>query len=618
MKQMNVVTTIMVLLLLVLLPFASYAQVPGQINFQGQLTDNLGDRVADDYYEMNFSLYHVSSGGTPFWDEVQTILVENGIYNVILGQAPNQLDPDDIDGDIYLGIKIGTDAEMTPRQKITSTAFALKSANADFATDANTLDGLDSIVFDQSAHVALTNNPHDVTAVQIGAITTETDPTVLASIKDGVSWSELSGIPSGFADGVDNTGITTETDPQVGNNTSGYVPVWYGSELVSGSIYDVWLPTEGRRVGLGTENLLGKLTVATDNSTAIYANTESTEESDAAVNGLNSGNGSGVVGKHGSSGNYGRLGSSMYGAIGTNNNGNYGILGWGFGVYGYNASTQNYGSLGGTEGAMGYHSSSSNYGQLGRSDYGVYGLHNTSGNWGALGTSDVGVEGYTSSTNEWHNAIFGKNEGQGSGLYGWSQNRFGIVGVTLSTDPNEAGVWAVNNGVGPGIIATAGSEGYAGKFNGKVSVKVLEISGADLSEQYKVRSTLSSMLPTPGKVVSIDPENPGDLVVSNAAYDRKVAGIISGAGDISIGMLMGKEGKETDGKNPIALTGRVYCMADTSNGAISPGDLLTTSNTPGHAMKVSDYERAQGAILGKAMSSLEAGQDLVLVLVTLQ
>jgi hypothetical protein len=73
-----------------------------------------------------------------------------------------------------------------------------------------------------------------------------------------------------------------------------------------------------------------------------------------------------------------------------------------------------------------------------------------------------------------------------------------------------------------------------------------------------------------------------------------------------------------DGEYPVALTGRVYVWADASNGAIVPGDLLTTSDIPGHAMKVMDYEQAQGAILGKAMSSLETGTGLVLILVSLQ
>ena len=51
---------------------------------------------------------------------------------------------------------------------------------------------------------------------------------------------------------------------------------------------------------------------------------------------------------------------------------------------------------------------------------------------------------------------------------------------------------------------------------------------------------------------------------------------------------------------------------------IQPGDLLTTSDTPGHVMKVSDHDKAQGSIIGKAMSSLDKGKGLVLVLVSLQ
>jgi hypothetical protein len=82
--------------------------------------------------------------------------------------------------------------------------------------------------------------------------------------------------------------------------------------------------------------------------------------------------------------------------------------------------------------------------------------------------------------------------------------------------------------------------------------------------------------------------------------------------------LMGQQGTKADGKHPVALTGRVYCQADASNGAIQPGDLLTTSDTPGHAMKVTDHQRAQGAVIGKAMTALADGKGLVLVLVSLQ
>lgn len=71
------------------------------------------------------------------------------------------------------------------------------------------------------------------------------------------------------------------------------------------------------------------------------------------------------------------------------------------------------------------------------------------------------------------------------------------------------------------------------------------------------------------------------------------------------------------GKN-VALSGRLYVQADPSNGAVNPCDLLIPSSTPGHAMKVTDHAKASGAILGKAMTGLNEGQGLVLVLVNVQ
>jgi hypothetical protein len=96
-----------------------------------------------------------------------------------------------------------------------------------------------------------------------------------------------------------------------------------------------------------------------------------------------------------------------------------------------------------------------------------------------------------------------------------------------------------------------------------------------------------------------------------------VAGVVSGANGIHPGIQMHQEGMLEGGKN-VALSGRVYVQADATNGPIKPGDLLTTSSTPGCAMRVTDHLRAQGAILGKAMTGLSEGKGMVLVLVTLQ
>lgn len=122
----------------------------------------------------------------------------------------------------------------------------------------------------------------------------------------------------------------------------------------------------------------------------------------------------------------------------------------------------------------------------------------------------------------------------------------------------------------------------------------------------------------PGMLVCIDPENPGALTICTLAYDRTVVGIISGAGNLAPGMHLSASNDTLGRGHPVALSGRVYCWADATAAPIRPGDFLTTSNTPGHAMKVTDYARAQGAIVGKAMSPLEEGKGLVLVFVSLQ
>lgn len=159
---------------------------------------------------------------------------------------------------------------------------------------------------------------------------------------------------------------------------------------------------------------------------------------------------------------------------------------------------------------------------------------------------------------------------------------------------------------------------------GTTMTSALQITGgADFAENFEVNIETAggeAMVAKiePGMVVSIDPASPGKLTPSTRAYDRRVAGVISGAGGVKPGMIMSQEGTLADGKHPVALSGRAYCWVDASNGSIEPGDLLTTSGTPGHAMKVADANKAQGAIIGKAMTGLKEGKGLVLVLVTLQ
>jgi len=204
------------------------------------------------------------------------------------------------------------------------------------------------------------------------------------------------------------------------------------------------------------------------------------------------------------------------------------------------------------------------------------------------------------------------------GVHGVAASGYGVKGETTS----GIGVWGASGGNGDGIhgsstsgIGVYGSGGaWAGYFAGAVSVCSLQIrGGCDVAEPFQ----MSHQEIPKGSVVVIDDENAGQLKLSDRAYDSRVAGIVSGANGIKPGLSLSQEGVLEGGQN-VALSGRVYVLADASNGAIKPGDLLTTSSTPGHAMRVKNNAKAQGAILGKAMGSLKEGKGMVLVLVTLQ
>jgi hypothetical protein len=138
----------------------------------------------------------------------------------------------------------------------------------------------------------------------------------------------------------------------------------------------------------------------------------------------------------------------------------------------------------------------------------------------------------------------------------------------------------------------------------------ITFAGADCAEDFDVAEEVE-----PGTVLSIHDD--GRLAPSRQAYDHRVAGVVSGAGELTPAMRLGRWAG--DGQRvPVALVGRVLCLGDASERPIERGDLLTTSATPGHAMAARDRQQAFGAVLGKAMGALPAGRGLLPILVALQ
>ena len=203
------------------------------------------------------------------------------------------------------------------------------------------------------------------------------------------------------------------------------------------------------------------------------------------------------------------------------------------------------------------------------------------------------LEGGTSATDTTNYFSFG----------GWGT--FGIDAVDV---PNGRFVVENSGNVGIGTNAPATKLHVAGDVT--VTGDVL-LAGADCAEDFDVIGTL----PEPGTVVVID-EN-GTLHESCHAYDKKVAGVVSGAGEYRHGLVLDKRSSE-ERRIPLALVGKVYCKVDAQYSPIELGDLLTTSPTPGHAMKAVDPFKAFGSVIGKALACLQTGQGMVPILVALQ
>ncbi|MES2705576.1 MAG: hypothetical protein V4726_03135 [Verrucomicrobiota bacterium] len=271
---------------------------------------------------------------------------------------------------------------------------------------------------------------------------------------------------------------------------------------------------------------------------------------------------------------------------------------------------------------------------------GVYGISGSDKGFGVFGQgADGGYGGKFVANGNLGYAVYGVSD---TGYAGYFNGKLHVSGSTtfqneVTTQGTNAGFVVKNRGdqskrwvmysrnSGPtdqlafysdtsGDVASLSPNGDMYLVGG-LSTTVLTIrGGADVAEPFDMTGPGEM---EPGSVVVIDENNPGKLRLSTEARDTRVAGIISGAGGVKPGLRLHQEGV-MEGDHHVALSGRVYVKADASTGGIRPGDLLTTSEKPGHAMKVTDHAASQGAILGKAMSKLDEGTGLVLVLVTLQ
>ena len=112
---------------LLIIPGVTLSEIPKTMNYQGYLIDkSTQEPITDPSLKVTFFIYDSKTEGNLLWSQTQHIEVHNGFYNVILGGGafPKPINLP-FDEQYYLGIKVGDDPEMTPRQMLASAPYAL-------------------------------------------------------------------------------------------------------------------------------------------------------------------------------------------------------------------------------------------------------------------------------------------------------------------------------------------------------------------------------------------------------------------------------------------------------------------------------------------------------------
>jgi len=218
-------------------------------------------------------------------------------------------------------------------------------------------------------------------------------------------------------------------------------------------------------------------------------------------------------------------------------------------------------------------------------------------------------------------AVFGfvSSADAGEGVHGRSLGSTGTgIGVIGDTNSVQGYGGSFANFGGGNILRGLNPGGTVFRVDGNGTIYAnggFQPSGADFAESMEVVGDRGKY--AAGDLLVIDVAGERKLALSQEPYSTLVAGIYS----TKPGML-GSTRKVDDApakdEVPLAVVGIVPCKVSAENGAIRPGDLLVTSSLPGHAMKGTNRKLMLGAVVGKALGSLEDGTGVISVLVTLQ
>ena len=454
---------------LIILSISVFSQIPKVISYQGILSDASGNPKPNGNYSITFSLYDVLSGGSALWSETKTISIKKGLFSTLLGDETPFNSNLKFDKQYFLGIKIESEAELSPRLVLSSVSYSISSVNADTANYAKqfkinngqvvrSLNGLkDNIILKGSGGAAVTSNGDTISIAASGggsgggiSAIQNTDNTLSISNPTGstttINLHSPFIINSKVGIGVNSPASSLDVSGGGGNNAGVGI---HGSSNDNYGIYG----TSNKSYGLFGESA---------HSFGVYARTY--DETNYA---FLSGNGAGNKNYCGlSSGNYaifanGPAALSTVGIGAEPDPGNAGVKlningGGGIGLHvvgngspgSYAMYTEGPSYFNGTIG-VGVLSPASQLDVNGGSNIGIHGSSNS--DYGMYGTS-----------NSW------------IGVFGESGSSYGVIGRTYN--PDNYGVFAENKGNSSNIICGLASGSYGLYTNSQIAASDLNLS----------------------------------------------------------------------------------------------------------------------------------------------
>jgi hypothetical protein len=640
---------------------ASAAAIPETMSYQGILKDAAGDPVPDGDYAIAFALYDGPTGGSALWTETQLLTVEDGVLNAVLGSVTPLELPFSLP--YWLGMSVEGDPELTPRVELTSAPYARRAEFADVAASDGdwTVNGSDIYRYGGNVGIGSVTTPMfplDIWDNWNGfmGIRIKND-NVNGASREGIYFSNEDGDVAGvftYDDGsaYPNAMVIANNRPG-GNlrlNTAGMERVRIDNagnvgigEANPSSLLDVGGMAEVAGFQMTTGAAAGR--VLTSNASGVgtwqevagfalpFEGTGAVPETSAVFKIWSTDTGSAIYGQntHFMGGTAGYIADTFYGILGEHfESGNFGYLGGHYhGVHG-KARTMDGTAI------YGRHDPTMNSGRIGTDTHAGYFNGDVTVSGGALGIgtdtpgSDLDVQGEVNIDNDAAATTLDVRNSSATTigrLVNFDRTSDPTTGNDIleisapSTAPDNFQFIECDRG---------GAIEWAVQGNGTATLRGAHVSkSAQLCEMMSVRGGARSA--APGDVMVIDPASGRTLVQSSNARSNLVAGIYcadpglvgSGRGWVRDGVadderasIYSLDDMATEfGEIPLAVVGVVPCKVSAENGAISPGDLLVTSDTPGHAM--GDPNPAPGTILGKALERLDAGTGTIDVLVTL-